>query len=89
MRFKVVVQSISAAGIASQPADLTPPIALAEAQRQLAKLIEGKGARPTSDGWMVLAREGTRYIVSLEHCAPESVPAPSLVQLFHQAGAPA
>ena len=89
MRFKVVVQSISAAGIAGEIGDLSAPMELAEAQRHLASLIEGKGARPTSDGWMCVGRDGTRFIVSLEHCQPASVTGSSLVQVFHQAGAAA
>jgi hypothetical protein len=85
MRFKVVVQSISVSGVASETADLTAPLELAEAQRQLTSLIEGRGARATADGWMCQARDGTRYIVSLEHCQPETVSGgSSLVQLFHQ-----
>jgi hypothetical protein len=84
MRFKVVVQSISTAGVASQAADLSAPMELAEAQRQLASLVEGRGARATPDGWMCQARDGTRYIVSLEHCQPESVTGTSMVQFFRQ-----
>jgi hypothetical protein len=83
MRFKVVVQSISTAGIASATADLTAPMELAEAQRQLTGLIEGRGARATADGWMCQARDGTRYIVSLEHCQPDAGAGSSLVQFFH------
>jgi hypothetical protein len=89
MRFKVVVQSISTSGVAGEAADLTPALELAEAQRQLAKLIEGRGARPTADGWMCQARDGTRYIVGLEHCQPESIPGRSLVQAFHRTHAAA
>jgi hypothetical protein len=84
MRFKVVVQSISVSGVASHTADLTAAMELAEAQRQLASLIEGKGARATPDGWMCQSRDGTRYIISLEHCQPESATGSSLVQAFHQ-----
>jgi hypothetical protein len=87
LNFKVVVQSISASGVASDTAALTSPMELAEAQRQLANLIEGRGARATPDGWMCQARDGTRYIVSLEHCQPESATGSSLVQVFHQPGA--
>ena len=87
MRFKVVVQSISASGVASATAALTAPLELVEAQRQLASLIEGRGARATPDGWMCQARDGTRYIVSLEHCEPESTTGSSRVRAFHQADA--
>jgi hypothetical protein len=86
MRFKVVVQSISASGVASDTAALTAPLELVEAQRQLASLIEGRGARATPDGWVCQARDGTRYIVSLEHCQPESPTGSSLVQVFQPAG---
>lgn len=87
MRFKVVVQSISAAGAAGEAADLTAPMELAEAQRQLTNLIAGKGPRATPDGWMCRTRDGTSYIVSLERCPPESVSGASLAQIFHQARA--
>ena len=85
MRFKVVVQSFSVSGVVGEMADLSAPMELAEAQRQLASLIEGRGARATPDGWMCLARDGTRYIVSLEHCPPETTPGTSLIQRFRAA----
>jgi hypothetical protein len=84
MRFKVVVQSISVSCAVSETADLSAPMELAEAQRQLASLIEGRGARATPEGWMCQARDGTRYIVSLEHCPPETATGTSLVQRFRE-----
>jgi hypothetical protein len=86
MRFKVVVQSISPAGVPGEAADLSASMELSEAQRQLARLIAGKGERATADGWICQARDGTRYIISLEPCQPEPMPAQamSVARYFHQ-----
>ena len=85
MRFKVVVHTIAPSGVQGDSADLSPPIGLAEAQRQLAGLIAGKGARATADGWMCQSKDGKTYIVSLERCEPQQpIRAPRLTELFHQ-----
>ena len=84
MRFKLVVQTISAAGKQGDTADLSPPIERAEAQRQLDSFIKGRNARPTPEGWMLQACNGTTYLVGLERCEPEAVRAPRLTGIFHQ-----
>jgi hypothetical protein len=85
MRFKVVVHTISASGVRGESAELSPPIELAEAQRQLTNLIAGKSARATADGWMCQSKDGKTYIVSLERCEPQQpLRAPRLNELFHQ-----
>ena len=68
MPFKVVMREMAASGLLGEPVDLSSPLSLTEANVELAKHIEGRGSRPTSEGWRCEAADGSERVISLERC---------------------
>ena len=68
MPFKVIVREIDASGTLGEPVDLTGPLPLTEANIDLAKRIEGRSARPTSEGWRCDEPDGSECVIILERC---------------------
>jgi hypothetical protein len=68
MLYKLVRREIDASGMQGSPVELTDLLTLEEAHAELARLIEGRRAYATAEGWECIEANGSRCVISMEKC---------------------